>query len=386
VKLKRRMLLALIIVFCAIITTTPYKADATQATRDKYNAAQKEAEEAKKQVDEQKSEVDTLSKRKSALKKELNGLNSDMETIIARINDLDEQIFAKENEIAETQAALEEARNTETNQYESMKKRIQFMYEDSANLYLEIMFQAKSFSNFITLSNYVDDLAAYDRKKFEEYKATRITIEELEAKLQGEKSDLDVLKGEAETEKANLQVVIANTQSNLTQYSDLLDDAEAELLAYEAELKAKNESLASIKKQLEEEIRMSQLAASSYWRDISEVTFDENDRYLLAVLIYCEAGGEPYEGQVAVGAVVINRVLSSVYPNTVSGVIYQKYQFSPVGSGRLGYYLSIGKTTQSCYNAADAAMSGVTNVGNCVHFRTPIPGLTGIQIGGHIFY
>ena len=53
----------------------------------------------------------------------------------------------------------------------------------------------------------------------------------------------------------------------------------------------------------------SRLAANSSWRDISEVSFTEDDRYLLANLIYCEAGGEPYDGQVAVGAVVINVLL-----------------------------------------------------------------------------
>ncbi len=131
---------------------------------------------------------------------------------------------------------------------------------------------------------------------------------------------------------------------------------------------------------------MSALAASSAKRDISEVTFADGDRYLLANLIYCEAGGEPYEGKVAVGAVVINRVLSSVYPDTVTGVIYQRKQFSPVASGRLAAALAAGKATQSCYQAADEAMAGVTNVGNCVYFRTPIEGLTGISIGGHIFY
>ena len=110
------------------------------------------------------------------------------------------------------------------------------------------------------------------------------------------------------------------------------------------------------------------------------------DLLLLAALIYCEAGGEPYAGQLAVGAVVINRVLSSVYPNTMVGVIYQKYQFSPVGSGRLAIAMAENRATASCYKAADEAMAGQTNVGNCVYFRTPIPGLTGIQIGGHIFY
>lgn len=378
--------LTIFLVLCTVFCTTPYKAQATQSTRDKLTEAQKQKEAAQGKVDDAQDQVDDLTERKDAFKKELNGLNSDLETIVARITEIDNNITAKEEEIAKTQAALEEARNTETNQYESMKKRIQYMYEDSENLYLEIMFQAKTFSNFITLSNYVDDLASYDRKKFEEYQATRITIEELEAKLEDEKAELDVLKADAEDEKAELQVSINNTQSNISKYSDLLDDAEAELLAYEEELKKASENEAALKKQLEEEIRLSQLAAKSAWRDISEVSFDSNDRYLLAVLIYCEAGGEPYEGQVAVGAVVINRVLSSVYPNTVSGVIYQPYQFSPVSSGRFAYYLSIGKTTQSCYNAADAAMSGVTNVGNCLHFRTPIAGLTGTQIGNHIFY
>ena len=140
-------------------------------------------------------------------------------------------------------------------------------------------------------------------------------------------------------------------------------------------------------KKYEEELAMSRLAAKSKWRDISEVTFEEGDRKLLANLIYCEAGGEPYVGQVAVGAVVINRVLSSRYPNTVVGVIYQNKQFSPVGSGRLALALAEGRATSRCYQAADEVMSGATNVGNCVYFRTPIDGITPkYRIGGHIFY
>lgn len=132
---------------------------------------------------------------------------------------------------------------------------------------------------------------------------------------------------------------------------------------------------------------MAQLAQQSSWRDISEVSFAEGDRYLLANLIYCEAGGEPYEGQVAVGSVVINRVLSSVYPDTITGVIYQNKQFSPVASGRLALALAEGRATGSCYQAADAVMKGTTNVGNCVYFRTPVDGVTPkYRIGGHIFY
>ena len=180
--------------------------------------------------------------------------------------------------------------------------------------------------------------------------------------------------------------LISQTSNAIAEYADEIAEAEERAKAYEAQIKKKEEDLEYLKKKLEEEKRLSQEALNAAWRDISQVTFAESDRYLLANLIYCEAGGEPYEGQVAVGAVVINRVLSSRYPDTVVGVIYQNKQFSPAGSGRLELALTVNKATESCYRAADAAMSGVTNVGSCLYFRTPIPGLTGINIGGHVFY
>ena len=76
-----------------------------------------------------------------------------------------------------------------------------------------------------------------------------------------------------------------------------------------------------------------------------------SDRELLARLIQCEAGGESYDGKLAVGSVVINRVKSSYFPNSVSGVIYQSGQFSPVASGRLAYRLEAG-VDGSCLQAA----------------------------------
>ena len=383
---KFRRILALIVLITLGFTQTPYIAEAAKTTQEKLDEAEKDKEQLEDELEEADNKIDNLNSTQNALERELSGLNSDLEDISARLEDLSSKIAAKSDEIKKTQEELDEARTREKTQYEAMMKRIKFMYEDSQTLYQEILFKAKSFAEFLTLSRYVDDLASYDKKKFEEYQGIRIDIEDLEAKLQSEKVDLEVLKAEAEQEKANLVAVIDETSKKVKKYDSMIDDAEAAYLAKEKELEEKNATIEKLQKQLEEEKRLSQLSANSVWRDISEVTFDEGDRYLLANLIYCEAGGEPYEGQVAVGAVVINRVLSPVYPTTVTGVIYQKYQFSPVGSGRLAYALSVNKATDSCYRAADVAMSGGTNVGNCVYFRTPIPGLSGIQIGNHIFY
>lgn len=220
----------------------------------------------------------------------------------------------------------------------------------------------------------------------EEYEQTRILIEEKEAELVKEKEELDALHEETIAEQDKVTGYVNSTSSSINQYTGQIADAEAAAAAYEEEIKKNEENIAYLKQKLAEEIAMSKLAAQSSWRDISEVQFAEGDRYLLANLIYCEAGGESYAGQLAVGAVVVNRVLSSVYPDTVTGVIYQNKQFSPVASGRLALALAENRATAACYKAADEAMAGQTNVGNCVYFRTPIEGLTGIQIGGHIFY
>ena len=74
--------------------------------------------------------------------------------------------------------------------------------------------------------------------------------------------------------------------------------------------------------------------------DGSKVQTQAGDLELLAALIECEAGGEPYEGKLAVGSVVLNRVASSHFPNSVVGVIYQSGQFSPVASGRFATVLA----------------------------------------------
>ena len=355
-------------------------------TQEKLDQAQKENEETKNKLNETQSNIASMEEEKTGLQSKLNQLNKDLTAVSEKLADLEQQIKDKEEEIEQTQADLEAAIATEEKQYADMKKRVQFMYEKKDSLYLEILFGANGFGDFINKATYIQDLSEYDLGLMEEYENTRKLIEEKKAELNQEKKDLDALKEETKAEQEKVTGYVNSTSSSIKQYSGQIADAEAQAAAYEEEIKKQEEDIAYLKKKLAEEIAMSKLSAQSKWRDISEVEFAEGDRYLLANLIYCEAGGEPYAGQLAVGAVVINRVLSGVYPDTVTGVIYQNKQFSPAGSGRLALALSENRATAACYKAADEAMAGQTNVGNCVYFRTPIEGLTGIRIGGHIFY
>ncbi len=381
---RRRLLLglAVIIILLGIPTGFVY----ATSTQEKLNQAQEEKKQTQSQLNETKENLENLKEEKNNLEGKLAELNDKLTTVSNNLNDLEKQIEEKKEEIEKTEEELEEAKETEENQYESMKARIRFMYERSDYALLETLLGSGSLAEALNKADYVEQIADYDRKKLEEYEAIRIKIQEEEAKLKEEKEELDALHEQVKAEKKKVSSYVNQTSTEISMTSGQISDAEAQALAYEAQIKEQEANIEYLKKKLAEEQALSKLAAQSKWRDISEVTFEEGDRYLLANLIYCEAGGESYAGQLAVGAVVINRVLSSVYPDTVAGVIYQSSQFSPVASGRLALAMSQGKATAACYKAADEAMAGQTNVGSCVYFRTPIPGLTGIQIGGHVFY
>ncbi len=374
---------------------------ATEETRKKINQAEQEKKDTESKLNETEENLDKLNEQKNSLQGALSTLNTELSQVSnnlseleARITDKEAEIEALDQDIAQVQEELQTAIALKDEQYESMKQQIKFIYEKSDYLYLELFFSAGSFSDFLNKNNYIEQLSSYEEKVLQDYKDAQAAMEAKEAELQlameqleRDKEELGEYKVQVVAEQSRVSGLVSKTANSINATDSQISEAEAEALAYEKRIKEQEENITALKAKLAEEIRLAQLASQSSWRDISEVSFADGDRYLLANLIYCEAGGEPYAGQVAVGAVVMNRVLSSVFPDTVTGVVYQNGQFSPVASGRLALALAEGKATGSCYQAADEAMKGATNVGNCVFFRTPVDGVTPkYRIGGHIFY
>ena len=181
--------------------------------------------------------------------------------------------------------------------------------------------------------------------------------------------------------------LISSTQANISQTNSELSSAQGKVNDINSQI-ARMEELEKqleIQKAKEDAARMAEIKRQEAENngEFSYVPSD-SDLYLLGAIIQCEADGEPYEGKLAVGSVVMNRVRSSYFPNTVSGVIYQSGQFSPVASGRYALRLEQG-VNNTCMQAAQEVLNGnITN--SCLYFRTVIDGLEGTIIGHHIFY
>lgn len=383
---KKMLVVFLTLVLCFSWSEKVY----ALSTQEQLDQKKNERDETQQEKDEAEERLKTQISEQKTLQDTLNALNAELTVVSENLAKIEGNIQVKEEEIDVTRQELGEAEDQRDAQDYSMQKRIQFMYESSTMTYWDMLFSAKSFSELINGATYINSITEYDRKMLDKYKATVDLIEEKEEQLNVEMAELARLKVEAVQEQNKVMALVDETAVAIAKYADEIESLEDSIEAYEKEIAEQNADIEALRKKLEEEKAQSNLAANSAWRDISQVTFEASDRKLLANLIYCEARGESYEGKVAVGAVVINRVLSERFPNTVVGVIYAPGQFAPVTSTKNSLALALAEDRATrypdCYRAADEAMSGYSNVGKCVYFRTPIPGLTGTQIGNHIFY
>lgn len=380
---RKRKVCVLALLCCFLMGTTSYAATTQKeidSTKDKITDLQNQKEEAEQQVDD-------LNDKKSALESDLSSLNTQLGDIVSSMNELDTQIGEKQQEIEDAKEQLEQTQQKADKQYADMKVRIQYMYENGNTSIWQLLFESESVTDFLNRTEYAAEINQYDRNMLTAFCELKDQIAEQKASLETELADLTAMEQQMQEKQESVNTLISNTKNKIEQSSAEIADAQsdiddieakiAKMKAYEKELeikKAKEDAarLAAIKKQEQENT-----AASSY-------VPAESDAYLLGAIIECEAGSESYDGQLAVGSVIVNRVRSAYFPNTISGVIYQSGQFSPVASGRLAYRLQAG-VSSGCLNAAQSVLSGNVTT-SCLYFRANNGIISGMVIGNHVFY
>lgn len=345
------------------------------STQQQLNEAQQEADRVSSEINQSKEDLENLENEKNAISGQLNSYNNQLAAAVSELNDTEFAITAKEMEIEQKLKELEVARQIEDKQYADLMIHMQFMYESGVTQsYLNLVSEVTSLTDFLNLSEYVEQISAYDTQMLEMFRATREFVEAEEAALQVQRQELEALRASQQEKRNEVTRLVNQTQSALNNKAGEIEQKENEVTAQEEELAQIKDNIAELQKKLAEELAMSQAAANAEWRDISQVEFSEDDVKMLANLIYCEARGESYDGKLAVASVVVNRVLSSKFPNTMAGVIYQSNQFAPVTSTKNSFVEALAydkaANVSGCYEAAREAMSGITNVSNCVFFQT----------------
>ncbi len=400
--------LALALVLCGLSSM------AVSATQGKIDEVQEGIEDLEQQREQAKEEASQLSNEADSLEGDLKEFNNSLAVVIAELNETERQLNSTRDNLEATRKDLKAAKKREKEQYASMKKRIQFLYEMDTEGMLEVLLSAENFADFLSKGEYIISIHNYDRKMLEEYRETKNEIAGKEKKLEEDEALLADLQNHQEAKKQELAVLVDSTSEKLGAAKKQLAAAQADVQAYEAEIERQKAYEAELEKQKaaedakrmeeikrqEEEMRQQKANAKkeqAAGEGASNVgnsgggassggspQSSGSDSAMLAAIIQCEAGGESYEGKLAVGSVVLNRVSSSHFPNTIAGVIYQGGQFSPVASGRFASVLAAGANA-SCRQAAGEVLSGNITIGS-LYFRRNDGSIPGTVIGNHVFY
>ena len=165
----KRVVTAAMVLLLGITMTVQASSNSQAVGSGELSAAQKELNELKEQLKDAENIVDDLKDSQSDVKSKISKLNKTMINISAKITELENLLIAKNEQIAETLVQLEEAQNTADKQYDDMKLRIQYMYENGQNSYLESLLASESLSDFLNSAEYINQIQQYDRAKLEEY-------------------------------------------------------------------------------------------------------------------------------------------------------------------------------------------------------------------------
>ncbi len=373
--------IALILLLCSLSNMLVF------ATQEKIHKVQEGIEDLKKQKKEAENEVNSYSNQAGNLAGDLEEFNNSLVAITTELNETEEQLDNTRNNLKTTRKALKKAKKKEKKQYEAMKKRIQFIYEMDTDSMLEVLLGAESFADFLNKSEYFISIHNYDREMLEDYRTTKDEIIEKEEELEKEENLLAELQNQQESKKQELAELVDHTSEKLSAAKRQLAEAQADVKAYEAEIKRQiaYEAELEAQKAAEDAKRLEEIKRQEAENTVKAVPSNSSsDISILAAIIECEAGGESYEGKLAVGSVVLNRVRSSHFPSTIAGVIYQSGQFSPVASGRFATVLARG-ANQSCIKAAKEVLGGNITL-NSLYFRRNNGTISGTVIGNHVFY
>ena len=360
----------------------------TKETKDAIQALQGQKEQTQ-------SNVNSLQSQSSSLQSAINGYSSKLDTLNGQIAEAEEKMAVVSAEIVDLNGQLQDAEAMERDRYEQLKKRLKSTYEHGGTSGLiRILLESGTLSDFLTKFEDLNAIVEYDHKKITEYKDLQNEIKQKKAKVEEKEAELDAYQNELDEKHDELATLtdtvrgqLSSTNSSLSSEKNKLADFDKQLANLDEKMKALESQVAAAQAELARQID----ARLALTREDTSGAYTANDTELawLAATIQAEADGESYTGKLAVGSVIMNRVKSSAFPNTVIAVITQNMQFASYRSGKVELIVNNGPNS-TCVRAAQEVLGGA-RVGDYLFFMTKYwADYYGIaeytMIGNHAFF
>lgn len=333
------------------------------------------------------NDISSLEDQASELQGQLAGINEDILALSDEIAATEMQLEILNGDMERTADELAAAQENETRQYEDMKDRIKYMYEHGNATLLEMLFSAENMADFLNKADFIENLSSYDRDALNELKDIHQQIIDHQETLEAQKASLNDLQSQLEGQQETLQAKADATSTNLSDVQNKLEKAREEEAKRIAEEEARRAASEKVESNSTSSAGGSGNSGGGSITNGGSVEASADDVTLLAALLQCEAL-QDYNSLLAVATVIMNRVESSRFPNSISGVIYANGQFSPTWTGKLQQVLDRGPSSLSLQVAQDAINgSRLSSVADCYYFLyAPYTDREGVVIGDNVFF
>lgn len=252
-KKRKKIHIKIMAVVLAVCLGFSIQASATEAD------LKKQQKETQRQLDEINSQMKSIEKQQKAVLAEIDSLGSDLMELVMNLEILAGDLELKQEELEQAKADYEAAKKQEEEQYEAMKLRIQYIYEEGETDYLTMFLEANSFADFLNRQEYANEIHKQDREMLTAYQEIKAQVAELRDQLEQEKLELETLQAEYEEEKAAVESTLAQKKAQEADYENQLANAQAKAKEYKNKIK---EQTAQLKK-LEAERRRREAAAAA---------------------------------------------------------------------------------------------------------------------------
>ena len=223
------------------------------ATESEIADMQAQKQEAESNLAQTQSDISSMESKKQELESYLADLNTQYEELTNTISELSIQAGEKENQLKQIRAELKKAKKAEKKQYEDMKLRIQYMYENGGTSALETLLSSKDLAEFLNNAESVSKISQYDRNMLDKYVNLQNNIQEQETVAEEEKQSIDALLAERSSKKQEVQELTASTSDNIASYVDQISASQEEAAALTEQINNADNSIALLVQQAEEE-------------------------------------------------------------------------------------------------------------------------------------
>lgn len=220
---------------------------ALELSASSLSEAEKEKAALEAELEEAQALIDELKGSKEDIESKVRQLDSRLTEIESRILSLEEKLEQTNVQIEDTKEQLLEAENDESIQYERMKYRIKYMYENGSSMsMLEVLLTSGSIAEFISQAEYIRQITNYDREMLKKYQDTQQTVEDTKSTLEADYDQLEELKNQVGKEREAVQILLAAKEEELTGIKGDISNAQADADAVAAEIQAQNDIIAQI--------------------------------------------------------------------------------------------------------------------------------------------